>query len=270
MTAPHVTSTSPPSWLAMLRAHGGTAAFVLSGLGIFVAAALPFVLFAPLLAPARRYAIFVAWLRAEHLLLHLFCGLTFQVSGLEHLPRQPSLIFAKHQSMLEVFTLPLFLPPQAWVLKEELLEIPLFGRAARLLGAIPIRRGSGLEALEAMLDNGLRALKAGRWLVIFPEGTRVPAGQRVQRLKRGAGMLAAAAGVPLVPVAHNAGCFWRRRPWPIRAGTVHYVIGPAIDPIGRKAPAINREAQDWLDATTAALEQQAGLVQADRSSTSGR
>ena len=270
MTAPQATSTSRPSWLATLRAHGGTAAFMLSGLGMFVAAAIPFVLFARLLTPERRYAIYVAWLRAEHVLLRLLCGLTFEVSGLEHLPKQPSLVFAKHQSMLEVFTLPLFLPPQTWVLKEELMDIPLFGRAARLLGAIPIHRGSGLEALEAMLGDGLRALEAGRWLVIFPEGTRVPAGERVQRLKRGAGMLAAAAGVPLVPVAHNAGCFWRRRPWPLRAGTVRYVIGPAIDPRGRKAPAINREVQTWLDATTTALEQQAGLVQAEPSGASNR
>jgi 1-acyl-sn-glycerol-3-phosphate acyltransferase len=247
----------------VVRAHVGTAAFALSGLGLFVAAALPFVLLAPLLTPARRYAIFVAWLRAEHLLLRLCCGLGFDVSGLEHLPRQPSLVFAKHQSMLEVFTLPLFLPPQVWVLKEELLELPLFGRAARLLGAIPIRRGSGLAALEAMLHDGLAALHAGRWLVIFPEGTRVPAGQRIARLKRGAGMLAAATGAPVVPVAHNAGCFWHRQPWPIRAGTVHYVIGPVIDPAGRKAPAINREVQSWLDTTTTVLEQQAGLIQAN-------
>lgn len=254
----------------MLRAHVGTAAFALLGLGLFVASTLPFILLGPLLTPVRRYAIFVAWLRAEHLLLRLCCGLSFKVSGLEHLPAQPSLIFAKHQSMLEVFTLPLFLPPQSWILKEELLELPLFGRAARLLGAIPIRRGSGLVALEAMLGDGLRALAAGRWLVIFPEGTRVPAGQRVQRLKRGAGMLAAAAHVPVVPVAHNAGCFWRRQPWPIRAGTVHYAIGPAIDPAGRKAPAINREAKAWLDATTTALEQQAGLVQADHSDSPSR
>ena len=270
MSAPPASSPNPPSRLTMLRAQVGTAAFALLGLGLFVASAAPFVLCAPLLAPARRHAIFVAWLRAEHLLLRLCCGLSFKASGFEHLPRQPSLIFAKHQSMLEVFTLPLFLPPQAWILKEELLEVPLFGRAARLLGAIPIRRGSGLAALEAMLHDGLGALHAGRWLVIFPEGTRVPAGQRVARLKRGAGMLAAAAGVPVVPVAHNAGCFWRRRPWPIHAGTVHYVIGPAIDPAGRKAPAINREVQAWLDATTTALEQQAGLIQADRFGTQGR
>ncbi len=162
------------------------------------------------------------------LLKHL-CGLDYRVEGREHLPGGAAIILSKHQSAWETIAFQEIFPPQTWVLKRELMWIPLFGWALALLRPIAIDRSAGRKAIEQVIEQGRERLQSGIWVVVFPEGTRVAPGTR-KRYGMGGAVLAAETGYPVVPVAHNAGSFWPRRGFLKRPGTVRVVIGPVIDP----------------------------------------
>jgi 1-acyl-sn-glycerol-3-phosphate acyltransferase len=158
----------------------------------------------------------------------------------------------KHSSTWETIAQILIFPRQTWVLKQELLWIPLFGWALRLFKPIAIDRKGGGAAVQQVLAQGQSRLAEGLCVVIFPEGTRMPVGQ-TRRYGLSGALLASAAGRPIVPVAHNAGHFWPRRGWLKRAGTVRVVIGEAIPTAGRDARQINDDAQRWIEAQVARL-----------------
>jgi len=140
------------------------------------------------------------------------------------------------------------------VLKRELLWIPLFGWALALLRPIAIDRVAGRVAIEQVIEQGRERLQSGIWVVVFPEGTRVAPGTR-RRYGIGGAALAAAGGYPVVPVAHNAGSFWPRRGFLKRPGMIRVVIGPVIDPRGKTAEDIRRQAEEWIENTMAGLEE---------------
>jgi 1-acyl-sn-glycerol-3-phosphate acyltransferase len=162
-------------------------------------------------------------------------------------------ILAKHQSAWETIAFQQIFPPQTWVLKRELLWIPLFGWALALLRPIAIDRGAGRVAIEQVIEQGRERLQSGIWVVVFPEGTRVAPGTR-RRYGIGGAALAAASGYPVVPVAHNAGSFWPRRGFRKRPGMIRVVIGPVIDSHGKTAEEIRRQAEEWIENTMAGLE----------------
>lgn len=188
----------------------------------------------------RRYALFNLWV-LEHV-----CGIRYQVEGAENIPPGPAIVFSKHQSTWETLAMQEIFPQQVWVLKKELLWLPFFGWGLALLKPIAIDRGAGRKAVTQVIEQGLARLKAGLWVVIFPEGTRLPPGAR-SRYRMGGAVLAADSGYPVVPVAHNAGEFWPKRGFLKRPGTVRVVIGPPIQTTGRTADAINREAEQWIE-----------------------
>jgi 1-acyl-sn-glycerol-3-phosphate acyltransferase len=194
----------------------------------------------------RRYRIMTSWTRFALWWLKKTCGLGFRVSGLEHIPAGPAIIMCKHQSAWETMGLQLIFPPQIWVLKRELLRLPLFGWCLAMLDPIAIDRKSGRAALQQLLEQGSERLKTGRWVVIFPEGTRVPPGQK-HRYGFGGGFLAEKTGCPIVPVAHNAGLFWPRHSIKKRPGMIDIVIGPAIDPKGRTVKEIISQVETWIE-----------------------
>src|SRR5690606_12273423 len=134
----------------------------------------------------------------------------------------------------------------------ELLWVPFFGWALYMLKPIAIDRKGGRNAVQQVLEQGRQRLDEGLWVVIFPEGTRMPVGQ-TRRYGMSGTLLAQAAGRPVVPVAHNAGYFWPRRGWLKRAGTVRIVIGPPIPTVGRDPRAVNEEAQRWVEETVARI-----------------
>lgn len=204
--------------------------------------------------PLVRYRAIMLWPRFQLWLLRHLCGLDYQVEGKEHLPPGPAIVLAKHQSTWETLALELIFPPLTWVLKRELLWVPLFGWALALLRPIAIERGSGRRAVEQVIEQGRRRLAAGLWVLIFPEGTRMAPGKR-GKYKLGGALLAAATGVAVVPVAHNAGSYWPRRSFRKRPGTIHCVIGPALETRGRSAEEINAVAERWIEATMQRLEQ---------------
>jgi len=206
-------------------------------------------LFMPLLARNRMFTnlgrITIVWLR-------ITCGLTYDVTGRENIPDRNGIIFCKHQSAWETFTLQLVFPEQTWVLKRILVWIPLFGWGLAMAGAIAIDRKGGTKALKQVIDQGTDRLEKGLWVLIFPEGTRMEPGQ-MGKFNPGGAMLAVRSGYPVVPVAHNAGVYWPKSGWPIRPGVIQMAIGPVIDPEGMKAGEINQRAFEWIEASMAEM-----------------
>jgi 1-acyl-sn-glycerol-3-phosphate acyltransferase len=125
---------------------------------------------------------------------------------------------------------------------------PFLGWVLLLLKPIAIDRKGGSTAVQQVIEQGRRRLAEGFWVVIFPEGTRVPAGE-TRRYGLGGALLASAVGLPVVPVAHNAGEFWPRRGWLKRPGTIRVVIGPPITTQGLEPREINDRAQRWIEST---------------------
>lgn len=179
-------------------------------------------------------------------MLKRLCNLSYEVEGRENVPQGSAIIFSKHQSMWETLGLQLIFPPMVWVLKKSLLWAPFFGWALALLEPIPIDRGSGRKAVAQIATIGKRRLDAGRWVMIFPEGTRVPPGTH-KRYGIGGGVLAEKSGYPVVPVAHNAGEYWRRRDLIKHPGVIRVAIGPAIDSKGKSAEEIVKAAEYWIE-----------------------
>ncbi len=201
----------------------------------------------------RRFYLISRWAAFQMSVLRVLCGVRYEVHGREHLPTGPAIIMAKHQSSWETLSLALIFPPQTWVLKREVMWIPLFGWALALLKPIAINRASKREAIQQVIAQGRERLRAGIWVTVFPEGTRVPPRQR-GRWGQGGALLAAETGYPLVPVAHDAGHYWPRRSFIKRAGTIRLIIGPTIDPRGRDHEEILRCAEAWVNQTMERLE----------------
>jgi 1-acyl-sn-glycerol-3-phosphate acyltransferase len=226
---------------------------VFSWLSVAVFSAFALLTF-PLPFPLR-YRFISQWARSQVWLLRVLCRLDFRVEGREHLPPGAAILFSKHQSAWETIAFQQIFPPQTWVLKRELLWVPLFGWALALLKPIAIDRGAGRKAVEQIIEQGRERLHAGIWVVIFPEGTRVAPGSR-RRYGSGGAALASQTGYPVVPVAHNAGSYWPRRGFRKRPGTIRVAIGPVIPTRGLSAEEINKRAEEWIEAKTAELEGQ--------------
>ena len=197
--------------------------------------------------PITRYRIISGCALTMLWLLRVVCGIRMEVRGAENIPPQPCIILCKHQSAWETIALQKVFPPQVWVLKRELLKLPFFGWGLAMTSPIAIDRGDGKAAMKQLLKQGKQRLDTGFCVVVFPEGTRIPYGQR-GKYKVGGALLAASAGVPAVPVAHNAGKFWGRHAFYKRPGTITMSIGEPIDPSGLKAEDINRRAEEWIEA----------------------
>lgn len=195
---------------------------------------------------ATRYAFITQWARFNLWWLRATCGLRYQVHGRDNIPAGNAIVFCKHQSAWETLALQNIFPPQVWLLKRELLWVPFFGWGLAMLEPIAIDRRAGRKAVEQLVRQGIERLADGRWVVIFPEGTRVAPGH-TGRYGIGGAALAASSGYPVVPVAHNAGEFWPRRGFLKRPGTITVVVGPAIDSRGKDAETIKEEAKAWIE-----------------------
>lgn len=194
---------------------------------------------------ATRYRLISQWARLNIRWLKFTCNLGYEVEGLEHLPQQTAIVFCKHASTWETLALQAILPPQTWVLKRELLRVPFFGWGLALLKPVAIDRASGRQALKQLVERGKVCLDEGRWLIIFPEGTRMEPG-KMRKFGFGGAMLAEKSGHPVVPVAHNAGHFWPRHGFLKKPGVIRVKIGPVIDSKDLKAAEINERAEQWM------------------------
>jgi len=196
--------------------------------------------------PVTRSRIIGYWAHFIIWWLKLTCGLSHELTGGENIPHQPCVILSKHQSAWETIAFQTIFPPQAWVLKQELLKIPVFGWALAISQPIAIDRRGGRKALDSVVDQGLDRLGNGRFVIVFPEGTRMAPGER-GRYNPGGAMLAVRAKAGVLPVAHNAGEFWPRRGFIKRPGVIRIAVGPMIQTEGKRAKQVNREAEQWIE-----------------------
>jgi len=196
------------------------------------------------------------WAGSVLFMLRWLCKLDYVVEGQEHLPARSSVVLVKHSSAWETIAQLRIFPGHTWVLKRELIWIPVLGWVLLKLKAIAIDRKGGRTAVQQVLDQGQKRLAEGIWVVIFPEGTRVPAGE-TRRYGMSGALLAEAAALPVIPVAHNAGDYWPRRSWLKRPGTIRVVIGPPIQTAGVDARLVTERTQRWIEDTVASLRRTA-------------
>ncbi len=212
---------------------------------------------APFMSFRTRYRFVVqTWCRSAVWLAKSVIGLRYEVTGQENIPERPCVILSKHQSTWETFFLSAYFEPLTQVLKRELLYVPFFGWAIMLLKPIAIDRENPKAALRQVAKQGQERLDQGAWVLIFPEGTRVPVGE-TGKFSRSGAALAVNADLPVLPIAHNAGSFWPKAGWGKRPGTISVVIGPAMwaESEGPRAVAeLNQRAEDWINIQVRQLE----------------
>jgi 1-acyl-sn-glycerol-3-phosphate acyltransferase len=187
-----------------------------------------------------QFAMARAWARVSLWMLERLCGLGFTVDGRERIPPGNHIVMCKHTSAWETVALFVIFPAQVWVLKRELLWIPLMGWGLKLLRPIAIDRTAGHRAVNQVIEQGQERLARGLWVIIFPEGTRVAVGETRKYGVSGA-LLASQAGRLVVPVSHNAGEFWARRGILKKPGTIRVVIGDPIPAAGKDPRDLNEE-----------------------------
>jgi len=206
------------------------------------------------LSPHARYQVTSTWTRMILFLLHHVCGLRYRVLGAENIPDVPSVVLSKHQSAWETLAFQKIFPPQVWVLKKELLRIPFFGWGLAMTNPIAIDRSAGRSALDQVVEQGRDRLKNGFWVVIFPEGTRMPPGKKGS-YRIGGAWLAAHTDSLVVPVAHNAGEFWPRNAFIKKPGEITVSIGQPIDATGMESNELNALAENWIETEVARISQ---------------
>ena len=214
-----------------------------SSFGMIVGLLLPFNL--------RYRLINQAWAYQAIWLARWVAGVRYELIGRENIPEQPCVILAKHQSTWETFYFSALFSPLSQVIKRELLRVPFWGWSMALLKPIAIDRGNPKAALKQLAALGSDRLNSGLWVLIFPEGTRVPYGQ-IGKFSRGGASLAVNAGLPVLPIAHNAGKCWPRDGWMKHPGTIQIVVGPPMYAEGtgtRAIAALNQRAFEWVRQT---------------------
>lgn len=206
------------------------------------------------------YWIAVAWLDQVIRGARVLLGIEVRVTGMEHLPigkTMPAILLVKHQSALETFLLPTLMPhPLAYVFKRELLKVPFFGWAIGRLDMIHIDRSQRAQAFNKVVEQGKRLLDQGIWIIMFPEGTRIPRGQQ-GTYKSGGARLAIETGAPVIPIAVTSAKVWPRKAFVKRPGVVDVSIGPPIASAGREADELMREVEHWIEAEMRRLDPQA-------------
>ena len=201
----------------------------------------------------KKFIIDTNWSRSTLWGLKQICRLTHRVEGLENLPTQACIIVSNHQSTWETIALASVInKPKVWVLKRELIFIPIFGWVMLHFKPIAIDRKSGRKAVKQVIDQGTQRLREGLSVIIFPEGTRV-APNESKRYGMGAAKLAEYSEYPLVPIAHNAGVFWKRRGFMKYPGIIDVRIGPVIESKGHKASEIQQLIEQWIETNKQSL-----------------
>lgn len=208
-------------------------------------------------SPTRMYWICAGWLKLAVNSGQWILGIRNRITGFENLPTgttAPAVLLVKHQSTWETLVMPAIMPhPLAYVFKRELLHIPFFGWSMARMDMIHIDRKDGTRAFAKVVQQGRRLLKQGNWVIMFPEGTRIPRGE-VGQYKSGGTRLAIACGAPVIPIAVTSAKCWPRKAFIKRPGVVDISIGKPIDTTGRRADELMREVQAWIEAEMRRLD----------------
>lgn len=187
-------------------------------------------------------------------------GIRARVSGAENLPigkTSAAVLLVKHQSTYETFLMPTLMPhPLAYVFKKELLQIPFFGWAMGRLDMIHIDRSQRSQAFQKVVAQGQALLDQGIWIIMFPEGTRIPRGQKGV-YKSGGTRLAISTGAPVIPIAVTSAKCWPRKAFIKRPGIVDVSIGKPIPSQGRDPEELMREVEAWIESEMRRLDPEA-------------
>ncbi|WP_226810254.1 lysophospholipid acyltransferase family protein [Candidatus Vallotia lariciata] len=201
----------------------------------------------PLLNIHWRYQIATGWCHSTLWVLRHFVGISWRIKGLDNLPEGPAVLLPKHQSAWETLAFPAIMPrPLCYVFKRELLYLPFFGWALWMLNMLHIDRNKGNSSFRSIIRRGKERIAGGSWVIIFPEGTRMPVGKRGQ-YKTGGTRFAVAAGVPVVPIAHNAGYVWPRNSFLKYSGIVTVSIGKPVDTFNLNANEVMARVEEWIE-----------------------
>lgn len=199
--------------------------------------------------------------------LRILCGVQVRVTGMENLPEgktSPAILLVKHQSTLETFLIPTLMPhPLAYVFKRELIFIPFFGWAIGRMDMIHIDRKQKAQAFNRVVEQGKRLLAQGIWVIMFPEGTRIPRG-KAGTYKSGGTRLAVATGAPVIPIAVASAKCWPRKSFIKHPGIVDVSIGKPIPSDGRGADELMREVEGWIESEMRRLDPEAYAHEATR------
>jgi len=194
-----------------------------------------------------RYSVVMLWNHFALWAAKHIAGINYNIIGIENIPiGTPCVVLCKHQSTWETIFTQIYFKPISTILKRELLRIPFFGWGLALLKPVAIDRSKPRDAMRKIHKEGVERIKEGINLLVFPEGTRIPAGQ-VGNYARGGAEIACVTGAPVLPVAHNAGFLW---PVPCllkTPGTLTVIIGKPIPTAGRNSRDITDEVKTWIE-----------------------
>lgn len=203
-----------------------------------------------------RLKIIKQWSSLNMWLLKVICKLDFVIEGEKYITSQNAIVLSKHQETWETIALNGIIPLGRWVFKRKLMFIPFFGGALALTDPICINRKSTRKAAAQIVRKGTKLLHQGKWVIIFPEGTRSKPGE-VQKFKIGGALLAKKSRYSILPIAHNAGEFWPKHSFIKWPGTITVSIGSMISPDNKSAREILTEAHDWIEAKSKHLSEPA-------------
>jgi len=211
-----------------------------------------------------RYGFAQKWLTLSIDAARVLMGIRYQVQGQENLPvgeTSPAILLVKHQSTYETFLMPAIMPhPLAYVFKKELLYVPFFGWSIGSLDMIHIDRSQRAKAFSKVVEQGQALLDRGVWVIMFPEGTRIPRGERGS-YKTGGTRLAIATGAPVIPIAVTSAKCWPRKAFIKTPGVVDVSIGKPIPSEGRDADELMREVEAWIEVEMHRLDPEAYIDQ---------
>ena len=200
----------------------------------------------------KRYYLITRWAVFNLWWLKICCNVTYEILGKENIPKKPCIVMCKHQSAFETLALQRIFIPQVWILKKELLQIPIYGWGLASMQPIAINRDSSIKSFKQIAGQGCERLEKGYWVIIFPEGTRVAPNKKKKYLP-GGGMLAEKSGARIVPVAHNAGRLWPRNSMIKKPGLITIKIGPVMESKNKTAKEITNNVENWIEKTVGEL-----------------
>ena len=211
-------------------------------------------------SPTRIYWLCAGWLKTAVNGGTAILGIQNRITGFENLPvgtTAPAVLLVKHQSTWETLVMTAIMPhPLAYVFKKELLYVPFFGWSMARMDMIHIDRSQGAQAFKKMVAEGKRLLAQGTWIIMFPEGTRIPRGQ-VGEYKTGGTRMAIQCGVPVIPIAVTSAKCWPRKAFIKSPGIVDISIGKPISSVGRRPDELMEEVKAWIEAEMRRLDPEA-------------
>jgi len=206
----------------------------------------PCLLAAPL-PYSQRYWVTSRWNKFVIWLAKVVCGIDYRIKGWENLPDTPAVLLCKHQSAWETIFMIAAMPrPLVYVFKREILWIPFFGWGMALLRMIPINRSQGKNAFQQVVRRGRERLADGQWIIMFPEGTRIPVGKK-GKYKSGGSRLAIETNTAVVPIALNSGECWPKNSFLKVPGVVTVSVGKPISPENHTPETLMQEVENWIE-----------------------